>query len=236
MAILKPLADLFGYDVNKQIGRSTYDSGDRADDIQLNPWQRLLGGDQEAAEKSFRRTRQRSLQDSDLGGLAARYGIDITENSTRSKLSGAIGQAVKAENVADADAAVQRGITAQQPKMDLLLKQLESQTQLGEQRLNAERDNNRLTYDLANTRMQQESAANIRNSNTQIQLAQLKNDADIKAAEANNAQQMKLYEMMIDRDDKRYEQERLDYKQNQQKNMIGGLIAGLATLGAAFAL
>ena len=236
MAILKPLADLFGYDVNKNIGRSTYDDGGRQDDIKLNPFQRLLGADQEAAEKAFRRTRKNRIEESPTGALAAQYGIPILETSTNLSLSGKIHEARKKENNNNADAAIERGIKARKPEMDLLAEQLKSQTQLSQQQLDATRDSTRLTYDLENSRIERESAENIRNSNTQIQLAQLKNDADIKAAEANNAQQMKLYEMMIARDDKRYEQERLDYKQNQQKNMIGGLIAGLATLGAAFAL
>ena len=236
MAILKPLADLFGYDVNKDIGRSTYDDGNRQDDIKLNPFQRLLGADQEAAEKAFRRTRQRGLESGNLGAFAAQYDIPITEDTTRSALQGAISRARTEETKANADEAVERGIKARAPQMELLTKKLEESTKISEKQLEATNRNNQLNFDLANNRMERESAENIRNSNTQIQLAQLKNDADIKAAEANNAQQMKLYEMMIARDDKRYEQERLDYKQSQQKNMIGGLIAGLATLGAAFAL
>ena len=91
----------------------------------------------------------------------------------------------------------------------------------------------------------QEGNLELGRSGQQLQRDKMTQDRDLLAVQlesgradnaANRLQELRIMQMQSDASDKRYEQDREWYQQDKQQASLQALIAGIASLGSAFAL
>ena len=195
------------YDTNRNIGQTAYEKGE---DIRLNPWQRFLGVTDDDAENARLKAQQKDLQ--------SRYGAQLA-------IVGSTG--------------VDWGETEQQVQGKI--------ARLGEERKGGQ-EAKKFAQEQATIKLGQkvplaQIAANERTSGASLDLQREQGNQQHLVMMENLASQRDTaaatleYQKMRDRrSDQEYNErmERLDRKDRQA--MMQNLAAGLASLGAAFAL
>lgn len=207
------LREVFGWDrdANKSAAQRARDSGE---EIRLNTWERLMGGDEDHARNINKRIKQKDLN-TQFGAAAAEYGVSGADwGETRETYLGRINRGKKKENqetrkqnLSDQETLIKAGQGPQLAGIEAGLEQ--GRLQHSAQMKGLENSNNL-------------AIAGLTQSNNQF-MAQMADSKDQRAMEL----QIRREEM--DRIDQRDER-------NRRRDSIAALTSGLAALGAAFAL
>ena len=193
---------------NKDIGQTSYQQGNT--DIQLNPWQKFLGATEEKAENSRLKAQQKDLQERFGGQLALVGSTGVDWGETEQQVMAKIARLKTERDTGQSDKAVAQSLKVQQEGQKPQMAQIAAGVKAQEAQ----------TTLLREQMLQQAREANL----TRAENAEVRAD------------NLALQRLQMEREDQRYNErmEQLDRRDRKQGRQ--SLVAGLAALGAAFAL
>ncbi len=193
---------------NQDIGRTSYEQGNT--DIQLNPWQKFLGATDENAENARLKAQQKALQERFGGQLALVGSTGVDWGETEQQVMAKIARLKTERDAGQDNKKLAQSLKIQETSQKPQMAQIRASTKATE----------------AQTQLMRE------------QMVATAREANLQRADAADARAAELqYQMLRDRKEDRQYNERLEQLDRRDaKQARASIVAGLASLGAAFAM